>query len=548
MNLMKALGAISIFAILAGNASAVTAVGSPKAVVGGTFRYNLSGEPPTLHPLRSSDFSASWFQKRAFDSMLMKNVETDEWMPLIAEGYTISKDGLTYEFKIRKGIKWHDGKELTAADIKFTFDAIVDPTNKYNTAHMKPYLENIKSAEVLDNYTIKFQVQSAYHGNFFNIAIMQIVPKHVYEAPSKKEDKELNKTMVGSGPYKVGEWQRGKYLRLVRNKDWFGFQLPHLKGINNFEQILVRFIGDANAEIIRLEKGDLDMVALGPEEYEKKTSGPKWGKELTKVAFENSAPRGYAFIGMNMKHPIFKDVAARKAFSMLFNRDLMIEKFLYGHSEKATGPVYLKSPYANKDVKPIEFDPEKALSLLRANGWSDSDGDLVLDKVIDGKKTPFSFSILEPLKDFEKYLTIVKEDAKKIGVDVGIKIVEWNTFVKKLDERDFDAVRLAWSPGDSLDWDPKQIWHSDSIKNEGSNFIQYSNAEADKLIDQARAEMDVEKRKVLLKKFYKIIADDAPYVFLFNSKKQFYGHSNRIEKVKDTFKYAIGYDYWWVKP
>lgn len=548
MNLMKVLGTVSLFAIFSTSVHAVSAVGSPKAAVGGTFRYNLSGEQPTLHPLRSSDFSASWFQKRVFDGMLMKNVETDEWMPLIAEGYTISKDGLTYEYKIRKGIKWHDGKDLTANDIKFTFEAIVDPGNKYNTAHIKPYFENIKSAEVLDDYTIKFQVKSAYHGNFFNVSTMQIVPKHVYENPSAKKDKELNRTMIGSGPYMFGEWQRGKFLRLIRNNDWFGFKLPHLKGIHNFEQILVRFIGDSNAEIIRLEKGDLDMVALGPEEYEKKTTGPKWGKELIKVAFENSAPRGYAFVGMSMKSPIFKDLAARKAFAMLFNRDLMIEKFLFGYSEKATGPVYLKSPYANKDIKPIEFNPQEALALLRKNGWADTDGDLILDKVIDGKKTKFSVSILEPLKDFEKYLTIVKEDAKKIGVDVGIKIVEWNTFVKKLDERDFDAVRLAWSPGDSLDWDPKQIWHSDSIKNEGSNFIQYSNAEADKLIEEARAEMDDDKRKVILKKLYKIIADDVPYVFLFNSKKQFYGHNKRINKVKDTFKYAMGYDYWWITP
>jgi len=546
MKMVKALSLTLLLFAMATSLFSAEPVGSSKAKVGGTFRYNLSGEQPTLHPLRATDFSASWFRRRVYDTLLMKNPETDEWISRLAESYTVSKDGLTYEFKIRKGIKWHDGKELTARDVKFTFDAIVDPGNKYKTAHMKPYLENIKSADVKDDYTIVFHVKSSYHGNFFYVANMEIVPKHIYENPTPKQDKDLNKTMIGSGPYKFQEWQRGKYLRLVRNDDWFGFKLPEYRGIWNFAQILVRFIGDSNAEMIRLEKGELDLVALGPEEYERKTSGPKWGKEIFKVAYENSAPRGYGFVGMNQNHIIFKDRTARKAFAMLFNRDLMIKKFLYGHSEKATGPVFLRSPYANKDVKPIEFDPEGALKLLRDNGWADTDGDLILDKKIDGRKVSFSFTILEPLKDFEKYLTIVKEDAKQIGVDVNIKIVEWNTFVKKLDEREFDAVRLAWGPAENLDWDPKQIWHSDSIKNEGSNFIGYSNSTVDKLIDDARAEMNVDKRKVILKKVFKQIADDVPYVFLFNSKEGFYAHSKRINKVKDSFKYAMGYDYWWM--
>ncbi len=548
MKMQKALCATLIVIATLLSSNSFAGPGNPNAPVGGVFRYNLSGEQPTLHPLRASDFSASWFRKRVYDTLLSKNPETDEWMPRLAESYKVSKDGLTYEFKLRKGIKWHDGKDLTAADVKFTFDAIVDPGNKYKTAHLKPYLENISSATVKDDYTIEFKVKSSYHGNFFYVAIMEIIPKHVYENPSEKEDKELNKTMIGSGPYKFGEWQRGKYLRLVRNNDWFGFKLDDFKGAWNFDQILVRFIGDANAELIRLEKGDLDFVALGAEEYERKTNGPKYGKEIIKVAFENDAPRGYGFVGMNMNSPIFKDVVARKAFAMLFNRDLMIEKFLYGHAEKATGPVFLRSPYTNKSVKPIEFDPKAALELLRANGWSDSDKNQILDKMIDGKKVEFSFTILEPLKDFEKYLTIVKEDAKQIGVDVNIKIVEWNTFTKKLDDRDFDAVRLAWGPAESLDWDPKQIWHSDSIKNEGSNFIGYSNANVDKWIDQARAEMDKKKRKDILANVYKQIANDVPYVFLFNSTKGFYAHNKRVKKVKDTMKYAMGYDFWWIAP
>ena len=109
------------------------------------------------------------------------------------------------------------------------------------------------------------------------------------------------------------------------------------------------------------------------------------------------------------------------------------------------------------------------MSLLRAEGWKDTDGDMILDKVINGKKEKLSFTILEPSKDFEKYLTIFKEDAKKAGVEIKIKVIEWNTFIKLLNERKFEAVRLGWSAG-SIEIDPKQIWHSSSISGGGSNF------------------------------------------------------------------------------
>ena len=165
--------------------------------------------------------------------------------------------------------------------------------------------------------------------------------------------------------------------------------------------------------------------------------------------------------------------------------------------------------------------------------------------MIDGKKVKFSFTILEPLQDFIKYLTIFKESAKKAGIDIKVKFVEWNTFIKLLDERKFQAVRLAWGAG-SADWDPKQIWHSSSIANSGSNFVGYNNPEVDKLIDNARGTMEKNKRKQILNKVFKIIANDTPYIFFFNSKYGFYGHTPKMKRVQSAFNYGVGLDTWWI--
>lgn len=539
MNLLKSV--VLLLSLLI--AHSALSVGSPKAVKGGTFYYNLGSTPTTLNPLSSSDAYASRVQAYLLEALLERDVETYEWKPALAESYKISKDGLQYDFVLRQGVKWHDGKPLTVEDVKFSFDAIMHPENKYKTAHLKSYYENIKSVEILDKKTVRFHVKNKYFRNFDVAAGLTVVPKHIYENPSEKQKKKLNKTVVGSGPYILKSFKRGKGITLVANKDWWGRTAR--VGENNFNKIFLRFIKDSTIAISRLERGDLDFNSLTAEEYVKKTKGKSWGKKVFKVKTKNKSPKGYGFIGWNLKNPMFANKNVRKALYMLVNRQEMIEKFRYGYSLPATGPVYLQSEYANNTVKPIGFDPKGAVALLRKEGWKDSDGDMILDKMIDGRKVNLSFTILEPSKDFVKYLTIFKEDAKRAGVDVKIKYIEWNSFIKALDERKFEAVRLAWSGG-SVEWDPKQVWHSSSATNMGSNFIGYSNKNVDKWIDEARFTIDKEERKKILNKVFKQIAEDYPYVFLFNDKFQFYGHTKRMGREKDTYSYGVGLGYWWI--
>ena len=159
---------------------------------------------------------------------------------------------------------------------------------------------------------------------------------------------------------------------------------------------------------------------------------------------------------------------------------------------------------------------------------------------------PLSITVLEPSLDVMKYLTVFKEDASKVGVEINLKNIEWNSFVKLLDEKNFEAVRLAWGGG-GVEWDPKQIWHSSSIPGASSNFISYSNTEVDRLIDESRQLYDREKRIQILRKVHEIISADYPYIWWFNQKYSLYGHSKRVIKQKDTYTYGIGQQYWTVE-
>jgi microcin C transport system substrate-binding protein len=516
------------------------ATGAPKP--GGMFYLNLSAEPSTLNPVTSSDGYSSTVQAYVLESLASRNDDTYAWEPGLATEWAIAPDGKTFTFKLRPGVKWHDGKPVTAEDVKFSFDVIFDP--RFPTAHKRPYFEGIEKVDILDPQTVRFTAKTKYFQNFDTAAGMEIIPKHIYANPKSKS--ELNKTIIGSGPYKLDNYDRGNRIVLKKNPDWWGSSAPHLKDQYNFESIVFRFVKEEDISLQMLVRGNLDYDALTPEVYMEKTKGPEWGKSVIKVKTQNSAPKSYGFIAWNLRNPIFKDRDVRVGLAHLVNRKLMIEKFRYGMAVPATGPVHISSEYASQKVKPFDYDPKAALELFRKAGWKDSDNDGILDKVIDGQKTDFRFTLILANADFQKYLTMYKEDAKQMGVDIDVKVVEWNSFLKLIDEKKFDAASLAWGGG-SVDIDPKQIWHSASSGPGGSNFISYQNPKVDELIDRARETMDKAARIPLMQEIYEQIAADAPYAFLFNDTYALYGHTARVRKPRDTFKYTVGVNHWWLE-
>lgn len=514
----------------------------------GTFVRHFTTEPTKMNPQSSTDGYATVIQSYISDTLAFTDSDTYLPTPALAVSWEQPKDGLSITFNLRKGVKWHDGKPFTAEDVKFSFDAVTsDPDNKYGTAHTRPYFENFKEAIIENPHRIKFIIKTKYFGNFNVLAgrYMAIVPKHLYENPSKQEKKELNRSMIGNGAYIFKEWKRGKHIVLEKNPNWWGNK--EYQTLHRTPRIRIKFIKESNVAMQRFIKGDTDFIAMRAEDYVKKTSGPKWGKSILKNKVKNNEPKGYTFIGWNLTRPLFKDRDNRLALYKLINRDKMIEKFEYGLTMKANGPWYKQSPYADAKHPTVDFDPKGALALLKKNGWADTDGDQVLDKMINGKKTPFRFTILEPLKEYSKYLVIFQEDAKKVGIDIQIKVIEWNTFVKLMNEKNFDAIRLAWGGG-SVDSDPKQIWHSSSARSGGSNMVSYMNPKVDKLIDKLRMELDKKKRIPLMQEVYRQIADDVPYAFLFVPEFAFYGVSKKVKRDVDTYKYEVGLDHWSVLP
>ena len=501
-----------------------------------TLFRNLSSEPETLHPIRSGDLVASKIQSYVLDTLLMRNPDTYQWEPHLAKKWEVSKDNMSFTFTIRSDVKWHDGYPLTVQDVVFSFQAHKDIA--YGGVHTLPYLENIESVEVLDNKTVRFKAHKKYFHNFSSlVGVLKIIPEHIY----KDNKKKLNHILVGSGPYVLKKYHKGQKIILEQNKNWWGRKVK--KDQHRIPTISFKFIIEENDKLIRMARGDFDFLSLSVEAFFKKTLEAPWNTTITKKEIINKAPKGYGFIAWNLTNSLFKNKDTRRALTYLANRDLMNKKFRFGKSEIVSGPIYPWSSYVDPSVKIIPFSPEEASLLLKKAGWEDTDKDGILDKVIDGQKKDFRFTVIYPNQDFAKYITIYQEDLKKSGIEMNLRYMDWSAFVKVLQEKKFEAINLGWSGG-SIYWDPKAIWHSGSSRPGGNNFISYSNKEVDRLIDQGRMEFNQAKRTKLFRRVYKLIAEDYPYLFLFSDKVQFYSYSKKLGMKKDTYTYEIGDKYW----
>lgn len=506
-----------------------------------TFFNNLITEPANLHPIRSTDYYSAVVQYYILESLLQRNDNTYEWEPALAKNWEISQDGKTFTFELYEGLKWSDGKALTVQDVKFTFEARKNP--KYGGITSLPYFEKLDSATILKDGKIQFKAKEPYFGNFQVIASMDIIPEHIYKDPEAR----LSKTLIGSGPYKLENYIKGKILVLKQNPYWAGKNNLANQGKWNFKTMVFRFVKTETDTLLRMQKEHLDFSYLSAESFFEKTNKPPWGTRINKVKYQNKMPSGYRYIGFNLKKPLFQDQRIRKALAHLLNRDLINKKFLYDQAELARGPWYFWSEYADPNVPPIKFDPKKAVGLLNLAGWKDEDKNGVLEKTIKGQKKEFIFTVIFSNPESEKYLTLYQEDLKQAGIQLKLKVLDWTSFLRLLDDKNFDAVMLGWSGGSNLDHDPKQIWHTESSRGKGSNFISYSNSKVDALIDKGRLQLDKKERVKTFREVYRLIAEDVPYIFFFNRHNRFYAAHKRINRPADTFNYSNGLSYWSLK-
>lgn len=476
----------------------LAAQGEPRA--DGELRVAMDAEPPSLNcQLDPLDIWSKKVDELVYESLARPNPLTFADEPRLAERWDISPDELTLTFHLRKGVRWHDGRPFSADDVIFTFDKILDPTSK--TLAIRSSLEPLASYTKVDPWTVRFVLKRSYWFAVDAIAEILIYPKHIYSRGDFNTH-PANRAPIGTGRFKFLRWQTGDEVVLLRNEDYFG---PRAR----LAQITFKYVPDPTVRVQMLRRGDLDVLErVSPEAWSDAAGDAALAVRFWRL---RHTPTGLQWIGWNEERPYFRDARVRRALTMLIDREDIVHNLRRGLDELATSWFYPLSTEYNRTIKPWPYDPKKALSLLEDAGWSDSDGDGVLD---NGEQR-FVFTFLYPSGNafYEQLASLLQSDLGRVGIVVETARLEWAVFSERLRRHEFDACSLLWHLYPRHD--PYQVWHSTSIAG-GSNFISFRGGEVDTLLEQARTEFDDNKRNALYQRFSQILHDEQPYTLLFN--------------------------------
>ncbi len=530
-------------------------------------------DPEGLNPMVTNDAASSALFNRVYEKLLEQDFETTDLYPVIAESRpTISEDHLTYTFTLRKDVRFSDGKPLTAKDVVFSYKVVKNPLITDGAA-LRNYYESVANVEAKDDFTVVVTMTKPYFLAEYFLGGIWIMPKHVldpknltdgytfaettelataqanaslkafatwYNTPEVKRDVSLN---IGSGPYVFDEWKTGESITLKRSNKWWSAGKDKWNPAYP-EKLFYKVINDRSAAVVALKNGEIDFMEYVP--------AAKFVEELDTVAtpFIRKATyktQIYSYVGFNMAHPILSDKAVRRAMAHCIDRDALIKQVMRSLATPVNSPIYDDRPEYDASIKGVPYNLSEAKRILAAAGWKDANGDGVLDKVINGRLTPLSLSILVNAGNETREAIAVSfsDELRKVGIKLDVRKLEWSVFLENMRSRKFEISIGAWV-NDPIPSDPFQIWHSSQIGNKGSNYVSFKNSRADQLMELNRIEFDEQKRIAYMKEFQQIVADEQPYVFLWSPVYPA-AYNTRLQNVKFSYvRPGFNPTQWWV--
>jgi peptide/nickel transport system substrate-binding protein len=466
-----------------------TGSGQPRP--GGTL-VMVHTDPGTMNPL----LEGGWphFPRMSYNGLIDYDPQ-GKIVPGLAASWKVSPDNLTYTFQLRPDVKWHDGKPLTADDVKFTFDKIFDPKV---ASRLAIYFQGVKEVQASNPSTVVFVLKEP-DPTFLPNLWSGIIPKHIWE----KEDfakSQYNVIPVGSGPWKVKEWVRGDHMTFEANKEYFGGK-PYL------DRIVMKVIPDATVAYAALEKGDVHYVpfkgVVGGPPYQL-VDRLKQSPHLEVNVYEVSSMQRLFF--RNDKPP-FNNLKVRQAVAHAIDRKFIIQKLLFGYGQPAHSevPPAMKEAY-NPNVPQYPYDVAKANALLDEAGLRRGPDGVRFKTHIYG--TPGVRQIMSE---------ILKEQLKAVGISADIVINEWTTYYNAIrNTRTIDGVFSIFSlPTIPDPTTEAPRYHSKEIRSGGFNYLFYSNPRVDTIIDESTRTLDRERRVKLFQEYQDILARDVPMIPLY---------------------------------
>jgi peptide/nickel transport system substrate-binding protein len=450
--------------------------------VGTGIRVGLEGSIATLDPRVAVEARAMQIDPLIYNSLLQVD-EKGRLIPDLARSWS-QLDARTYLFRLRRGVRFHDGREVTAEDVRATYTFIMDP---HHGSPRRGSYESVRHIEVIDRYTVKFMLKDIYVSFPYALTV-GICPQG---SPAGLKDPP-----VGSGPFILRRWRPGEELVLVANPRYFG-------GRPRLDWIRFRVLANTTTRLLEMKKGEIDLLENCVPAY-----AVKFMQRIPGVQVIQEPGISYQYLGYNLADPILMHKEVRRAISYAIDRQAIIAHTLKGLARKAEGVVLSPLNWAYEgDVRRYDYDPGRARELLDAARFPDPDG--------AGPRMRFTLSY-KTSTDMEsiEIAQIIKGYLKEVGIGLEVRSYEWGTFFGDIMKGNFQVYSLRWVGV----VDPDifyYLFHSGSVPPNGANRGRYCNPEMDRLLEASRRTADNLRRKTLYSRIQKILAADAVYTSLW---------------------------------
>ena len=403
-------------------------------------------------------------------------------VPGLAESWDFDDETNTYTFHMAEDAKWQDGEPVTAEDVKFTIEAIMDPENGSENA---PNYEDVEEINVIDDHTVAFKLEDK-NVAFLDYMTMAVLPKHLLEGEDMQTS-DFFRNPVGTGPYKIESWDEGQAITLVKNEDYF-------KGEPSIDKIVFKIVPDDNAKALQLKSGELDLALLTPKDAAAFADDDAY----TCYDMKTADYRGIMFNFGNEYWQKNRDLIPAVCYGL--DRQAIIDAVILGQGMPAYGPLQ-RNVYNYEDVEHYDYNPEKSKEILEAAGCEMGDDGFYYR---DGEKVGFVISVSAGDQVRIDMAQIAAQELEEIGMDVSVEIPAQTDWAGQM------AFLIGWgSPFDADDHTYK-VFGTDK----GANYSGYSNADVDKYLTEARQSADPEVRAEAYANFQKALAEDPAYAMI----------------------------------
>lgn len=456
-----------------------------QVITASTLNLSMSSSPSRLNPILANDSASSEIADWLFNGLFKYD----------KDGNVVEDLASSYKFetttkliiKLKQNVLWHDNEKFTAHDVVFTYNTIKNP--KVFTSIISNYKE-VKSVKALDDFTLEIIYKKAYF-KALEIWMVGILPKHILKDEKNIMTSSFNKNPIGTGSYKLESFKNASDIKLIANDNYF-------EGRPKIDYLYYKFLPDPTTSFLMLKQKQLDLGGLTPLQIDRQINEEfkKDYKIIEKPSF------AYTYLGFNLRNEKFKDIRIRQALSLGVNRQEMVDILYFGHGKVCNGPFLPGSFAFNEDVPKTKQNIKKAKKLLKEAGYDE--------------KNPFSFELVTNTGNDIRInaAQILQYQLAKIGVEVKIRVMEWQAFLNTVvHPRKFETVLLGWSL--SLMPDAYPLWHTNSDKLGRFNLVGYRNSEVDKLIEKGSTTIDRKELAKIYKTIFKKITDDIPYLFLY---------------------------------